>query len=168
MIFSTVMQVRRSGVGPRTLSHGKCSCPCRWIQKTADRLGFRNVLCPSSYQVGQDTLTFASALAPVTKQINLLAAIRGGEVHPPMLGRAIATLDHILKGRLTLNIISSDLPGTKLPSKDRYQRSREVIEILKQGWTQDEINISGDFYNLQLPSEPMKPFQQNGAAHMYC
>ena len=83
---------------------------------TADRLGYRNILCPSSYQVGQDTLTFASAIAPLTSQINLLAAIRCGEVHPPMLGRAIATLDHILKGRLTINIISSDLPGTKLES----------------------------------------------------
>ena len=31
---------------------------------TADKLGFRNILCPSSYQVGQDTLTFAAAVAP--------------------------------------------------------------------------------------------------------
>ena len=30
------------------------------IVTTADSLGFRNILCPSSYQVGQDTLTFAS------------------------------------------------------------------------------------------------------------
>ena len=86
----------------------------------ADKLGFRNILCPSSYQVGQDTLTFASAIAPLTKQINLLTAIRCGELHPPMLARSIATLDHILKGRLTLNIISSDLPGTKLSSEKRY------------------------------------------------
>ncbi|MEM7511957.1 MAG: LLM class flavin-dependent oxidoreductase, partial [Bacteroidota bacterium] len=100
---------------------------------TADRLGYRNILCPSSYQVGQDTLTFASAVAPLTNNINILAAIRCGEVHPPMLGRAIATLDHILKGRLTINIISSNLPGTDLSSAERYQRSREVIEILKQG-----------------------------------
>jgi len=102
---------------------------------TADRLGYRNILCPSSYQVGQDTMTFASAIAPLTHQMNLLTAIRCGEVHPPMLGRAIATLDHILKGRLTINIISSNLPGMDLSSAARYQRSREVIEILKQGWT---------------------------------
>ena len=36
------------------------------IVQTADQLGYRNVLCPSSYQVGQDTLTFAAALAPVS------------------------------------------------------------------------------------------------------
>ena len=33
------------------------------IVERADELGFRNILCPSSYQVGQDTLTFAAAVA---------------------------------------------------------------------------------------------------------
>lgn len=135
---------------------------------TADRLGYRNILCPSSYQVGQDTLTFASAVAPLTSQINLLTAIRCGEVHPPMLGRAIATLDHILQGRLTINIISSNLPGTDLSSAERYQRSREVIEILKQGWTQDYIDHQGAFYQIKLSNtDPVKPFQQNGGPLLY-
>ena len=135
---------------------------------TADRLGYRNILCPSSYQVGQDTMTFASAVAPLTSNINLLTAIRCGEVHPPMLGRAIATLDHILKGRLTINIISSNLPGTDLSSAERYQRSREVIEILKQGWTQDHIDFKGEFYNIQLDTTaPLKTYQQNGGPLLY-
>ncbi|HKK75595.1 MAG TPA: LLM class flavin-dependent oxidoreductase [Saprospiraceae bacterium] len=134
----------------------------------ADRLGYRNILCPSSYQVGQDTLIFASAVAPLTTQINLLTAIRCGEVHPPMLGRAIATLDHLLRGRLTINIISSNLPGTELSSAERYQRSREVIEILKQGWTQDYIDHQGEFYQLKLDNtDPVKTYQQNGGPLLY-
>ncbi|MDG1053067.1 MAG: LLM class flavin-dependent oxidoreductase [Flavobacteriaceae bacterium] len=137
------------------------------IVKTADRLGFRNVLCPSSYQVGQDTLSFVAGMAPLTEQINLLAAIRCGEVHPPMLARSIATLDHMLKGRLTINIISSDLPGTQLPSPERYARSREVIEILKQAWTQDRIDFNGKYYQLDLPTGPVKPYQQNGGPLLY-
>lgn len=135
---------------------------------TADRLGYRNILCPSSYQVGQDTLTFASAVAPLTSHINILAAIRCGEVHPPMLGRAIATLDHLLQGRLTINIISSNLPGTDLSSEARYQRSREVIEILKQGWTQEYIDFEGEFYNIKLENtDPVKTYQQNGGPLLY-
>ncbi|MDJ0753341.1 MAG: LLM class flavin-dependent oxidoreductase [Ardenticatenaceae bacterium] len=135
---------------------------------TADRLGFRNILCPSSYQVGQDTLTFASAVAPMTQNINLLTAIRCGEVHPPMLGRAIATLDHILEGRLTVNIISSNLPGDNMSSQDRYQRSREVIEILKQGWTQECIDFEGQFYNFKINNTlPVRPYQQNGGPLLY-
>jgi len=133
----------------------------------ADELGYRNVLCPSSYQVGQDTLPFVSALSPLVKNINLLAAVRCGEVHPPMLARTLATIDHILKGKLTVNIISSDLPGEQLPSKARYQRSREVIQILKQAWNEDEINFKGEFYDLKLGTQPVKPYQQNGGPLLY-
>ena len=137
------------------------------IIKTADELGFRNVLCPSSYQVGQDTLSYVAGMAPLTEQINFLAAVRCGELHPPMLARTIATLDHMLKGRLTLNIISSDLPGTKLSSPERYARSREVIEILKQSWTQDRIEFNGKYYQLDLQTDPVKPYQQNGGPLLY-
>mgnify|MGYP001297637012 FL=1 len=137
------------------------------IVKTADELGYSNILCPSSYQVGQDPLTYISAMAHLTKNINFLAAIRSGEIHPPMLARSIATLDHILKGRLTINIISSDLPGTLLSSGERYARSREVIQILKQAWTKDEINFQGKYYNFNLPSAPVKPYQQNGGPLLY-
>ena len=137
------------------------------IVKTADKLGYKNILLPSSYQVGQDTLTFASAIAPMVKNINLLIAIRCGEIHPPMLAKAIATLDHILEGKLTINIISSDLPGTKLSSKERYLKSKEVIEILNQSWTKNKIDFKGDFYNLQIPSDPVKPYQKNGGPLLY-
>jgi len=137
------------------------------IVKTADKLGYSNVLCPSSYQVGQDPLAFISAMAPITEKINFLAAIRCGEIHPPMLARTLATLDHILKGRLTINIISSDLPGTELASSERYARSREVIQILKQAWTKDEIDFKGKFYDLNLSSRPVKSYQQNGGPLLY-
>jgi len=133
----------------------------------AEEHGFRNILCPSSYQVGQDTWSFISAVAPLTSNINLLAAVRCGEVHPPMLARAIATVDHILQGRLTINIISSNLPGEDLDSASRYQRSREVINILKQCWTQNEINFKGDFYNLNLNTKPVQTYQQNGGPLLY-
>ena len=138
------------------------------IVTTADELGYRNILCPSSYQVGQDTMSFVSAVAPLTQNINLLAAVRCGEVHPPMLARALATIDHILKGRLTINIISSNLPGEELDSAGRYQRSREVIQILKQAWTQEEINFEGEFYQIKgLKTDPVKPYQQNGGPLLY-
>lgn len=140
---------------------------CSDIVKKADQNGFKNILLPSSYQVGQDVMTFASAVAGQTKQINLLTAIRMGEMHPPMLARSISTLDHILKGRLTVNIISSDLPGLVEDGMMRYRRSSEVIQILKQAWTQDEIDFEGEFYKIKLSSEPVKPYQQNGGPLLY-
>jgi alkanesulfonate monooxygenase len=136
---------------------------CSKIVKNAEKHGFRNILCPSSYQVGQDTLSFVAGCAPITDKINFLAAVRCGEMQPIMLARTLATLDHMLKGRLTVNIISSDFPGQKEESNFRYQRSREVVEILKQAWSFDEINYQGKIYNFQgLTTDPVKPYQIGG------
>ena len=136
---------------------------CSGIVREAEKQGFRNILCPSSYQVGQDTLSFVAGCAPITDKINFLAAVRCGEMQPIMLARTIATLDHMLEGRLTVNIISSDFPGEKADSSFRYQRSREVVEILKQAWTQDQINYTGQVYDFKgLTTDPAKPYQTGG------
>ncbi|WP_323770730.1 LLM class flavin-dependent oxidoreductase [Antarctobacter sp.] len=136
---------------------------CRDIVLEAENQGFRNILAPSSYQIGQDTLSFVAGMAPLTSTINMLAAIRCGEMHPIMLARTVATLDHMMKGRLTLNVISSDFPGETADSGYRYQRSREVVQILKQAWTQDEINFDGEIYNFKgLTTDPAKPYQTGG------
>ncbi|RZW11798.1 MAG: LLM class flavin-dependent oxidoreductase [Rhodobacteraceae bacterium] len=141
---------------------------CRDIVLEAEAQGFRNILCPSSYQVGQDTLSFVAGCAPLTSKINMLAAVRCGEMQPIMLARTIATLDHMLEGRLTINIISSDFPGETADSGFRYQRSREVVEILRQAWTRDEINHAGEVYTFKnVPTAPAKPYQQNGGPLMY-
>lgn len=135
----------------------------RAIASLADRLGYRNILCPSSYQVGQDTLSFVAAMAPLTERMNFLAAIRCGEVQPVMLARTVATLDHMLRGRLILNVISSDFPGESASNEYRYRRSWEVVEILKQAWTQDEINYQGEIYQFKgLGTDPVRPYQQGG------
>ncbi|MEL6960285.1 MAG: LLM class flavin-dependent oxidoreductase, partial [Pseudomonadota bacterium] len=136
---------------------------CRDIVLEAEKQGFRNILAPSSYQVGQDTLSFVAGMAPLTTSINMLAAIRCGEMQPIMLARTVATLDHMMKGRLTLNVISSDFPGEVAESGFRYQRSREVVEILKQAWTQDEINYEGEVYTFKgLTTDPARPYQTGG------
>jgi len=136
---------------------------CRDIVLEAEAQGFCNILCPSSYQVGQDTLSFVAGCAPLTSSMNMLAAVRCGEMQPIMLARTIATLDHMLEGRLTVNIISSDFPGEKAESAHRYQRSREVVEILKQAWTSEAINHQGEVYQFEnVSTAPAKPYQTGG------
>ena len=136
---------------------------CAQIVQRAEANGFRNILCPSSYQVGQDTLSFVAGCAPITDKINLLAAVRCGEMQPIMLARTIATLDHMLEGRLTVNIISSDFPGEVADSAFRYQRSREVVEILKQAWTRDTIDYQGEIYQFSgVRTDPARPYQTGG------
>lgn len=141
---------------------------CLEIVRLSEELGFRNILCPSSYQVGQDTLSFVAGCAPLTSTMNMLAAVRCGEMQPIMLARTIATLDHMLKGRLTVNIISSDFPGEIADSAYRYQRSREVVQILRQAWTRDSFDFDGEIYKFKnLTTAPAKPYQQNGGPLLY-
>jgi len=141
---------------------------CSDIVKKAEELGFRNILCPSSYQVGQDTLSFVAGCAPISDRINFLAAIRCGEMQPIMLARTVATLDHMLKGRLTLNVISSDFPGEVADSAYRYKRSHEVVQILRQAWTRDTIDHDGEIYQFKgISTDPARPYQQNGGPLLY-
>lgn len=123
---------------------------CRNIVMTAEKGGFDNILLPSGYQLGLDTTVFASAIAPYLETMRLLMAVRIGEDWPPQLARRIATLDRILEGRLTVNIISSDLPGEKLDSEPRYARTVEVMNILKTMLNGQHLSHQGEFYDLDL------------------
>jgi len=123
---------------------------CADIVTTAERNGFDNVLLPSGYELGIDAVAFAGAVAARTHRIRLLAAVRCGEMWPPQLARQLATLDHISGGRLTVNIISSDLPGTALESGPRYRRTAEVMSILKQLLAGESIDHAGEFFTLTV------------------
>lgn len=142
---------------------------CAAIVRDADARGYQNILLPSGWIAGQDALAFAAAMAPQTSQINQLVALRMGEVWPPMLARAFATVDHIAQGRLSINIISSDMPGLKESNEVRYARAAEIIQILQGMWRSDgPFEWKGEFYQFSLPdTAPAKPFQQNGGPLMY-
>ena len=134
---------------------------CRNIVLAAEEGCFDNILLPSGYQLGIDTTVFAAAIAPFLTRLKLLWAVRTGEDWPPQLARRIATLDRILgwnaahsQGRLTVNIISSDLPGEKVASGPRYQRAIEVMQILKTLLSGEHLNYDGEFYKLDL--DPMR------------
>ena len=124
---------------------------CRDIVLTARDQGFDNILLPSGYQLGIDTLVFAGGVAPeVRGRMSLLAAVRCAEMWPPQLARQLATLDRMLDGGLTINIISSDLPGAPLGSEPRYRRTAEVMSILRRLLDGHPIDHHGEFYDLEL------------------
>ncbi|WP_296524705.1 LLM class flavin-dependent oxidoreductase [Phenylobacterium sp.] len=123
---------------------------CRDIVLQAEAGGFDNILLPSGYELGIDTTAFAAAIAPMLKRMRLLMAVRIGEMWPPQLSRQIATIDRILGGRLTVNIISSDMPGEKLASGPRYARTVEAMSILKTLLNGQPLDHDGEFWKLKL------------------
>lgn len=135
---------------------------CRDIVLRAEKGGFDNILLPSGYALGIDSIAFAGAVAPLLQHMQLLVAVRCGEMWPPQLARQLATLDHMLGGRLTVNIISSDLPGETLESAPRYRRTLEVMEILRTLLSGRHLSHKGEFYNFDL--DPPRIARANGAA----
>lgn len=122
---------------------------CRTIVLTADRYRFDNVLLPSGYGLGIDNTTFAAAMAPITS-LRMLLAIRCGEMVVPQLARQLASLDQMMDGRLTINIISSDVPGEVLDSEPRYRRSTEIMYCLRELLDGKPVDFHGEFLDLTI------------------
>ena len=123
---------------------------CRDLVLRAERHGFDNILLPSGYALGIDTTAFASAIAALTERIRLLTAVRIGESWPPQLARQIATLDQIADGRLTVNIISSELPGEAMAPGPRYARTVEAMQILRTLLRGEQLVHRGEFWQLEV------------------
>jgi alkanesulfonate monooxygenase len=88
-------------------------------------------------------------MAPVTT-LRMLLAVRCGELVVPQLARQLATIDQMIGGRLTVNIISSDIPGEELPSGPRYRRSTEIMFALRELLDGHAVKFHGDFVDLEV------------------
>ena len=134
---------------------------CRNIVLAAEKGGFDNILLPSGYSLGIDSTAFAAALAPLTRTIRMLLAVRVGEAWPPQLARQIASIDRMMptdpalggdnrSGRLTINIISSEMPGESLGSAARYARTVELMQILKTLLNGQPLDHQGEHWSLKV------------------
>ncbi len=114
-----------------------------------------------------EAITLASALASVTKKINLISAVHPGLWHPGVYAKMIATLDNISNGRAALNVVSGwfkqEFIGYGehwLEHDERYRRAEEFIQVLKSMWTEESTTYKGDFYRIN--EAPLKPKPVNG------
>jgi alkanesulfonate monooxygenase len=123
---------------------------CSDIVRTVQESGFDNVLLPSGYDLGIDTLAFASAMAPTITEMKLLTAVRCGEVWVPQLARQLATINQMLDGRLSINIISSEMPGESLDGPSRYARTIETMNALRILLNGNRLDIDGEYIQLHV------------------
>jgi alkanesulfonate monooxygenase len=121
---------------------------CSAIARTAAAAGFDNLLLPSGYDLGIDAVAFAGGLAPQLERMRLLVAVRCGELWVPQLARQLATLDQMLGGRLSVNIISSDRPGERLDAEVRYRRTLEEMTVLRRLLDGEAVEFHGEFLDL--------------------
>jgi alkanesulfonate monooxygenase len=129
----------------------------RGVVLRADEAGYDNLLLPSNYMTGIDSVAFAAGVAPQLRRLQLLVAVRMAEMWPPQLARQLATLDEMLQGRLTVNIISSDLPGEQLDSASRYRRTLEIMRVLRDLLDGKPVDADGEFVRLAVDPPRVRP-----------
>lgn len=116
----------------------------------------------------QDAWTTSSALAAVTKNIELMPAVRPAFKHPAVVAKMASSIDEISGGRASLNLVSGWLQREweamglpPMPHDDRYGRSEEFLTILKGLWTQPHFSFEGRYYQIDditlNPSPIRKP-----------
>lgn len=102
-----------------------------------------------------------------TSRINFLLAHRPGFVAPTLAARKLATLEHLLDGRLALHVISggSDAEqrkdGDYLDHDQRYARTDEFLEVVRKVWTEEQpFDHQGTYYQAQGAFSAIKPLQK--------
>ncbi|KAI5966910.1 uncharacterized protein KGF55_000319 [Candida pseudojiufengensis] len=97
---------------------------------------------------------YISAMAAVTKNLSFAITFATISEAPYHFARRLATLDHLTKGRIGWNIVSSYLNtacknllnGQPLPDHDeRYEKTQEYLEVIYQlflsSWADDAVKL---------------------------
>ncbi|MBS0367673.1 MAG: dimethyl sulfone monooxygenase SfnG [Proteobacteria bacterium] len=145
----------------------------RRLAQIAEDAGFEYALSQIRFTAGygaeyqHESVAISHALLAATTKLRVIAAILPGPWHPAVLAKQIATIDHLTKGRIAVNIVSGWFKGEFtaigepwLEHDERYRRSEEFIQALKGIWTQDDFTLKGDFYRFHNYSLKPKPLQQ--------
>ncbi len=103
-----------------------------------------------------DAWSTAAALAAVTRELELMVAVRPTFHNPALLAKQAANIDHISNGRLTLNVVSSwwadEATKYGIPfdqHDDRYARTSEWLDVVNGCWTQQGFSYSGNYYQVR-------------------
>ncbi len=133
-----------------------------------DEGGYDKVLIANA-AVMPDNISIAGYIGAVTERLGVMLAHRPGFIAPTMAARALATLDHLLKGRLAVHVITgaSDVEmqadGDYLTKEQRYDRSAEYIDILRAIWAADKpIDHEGPWFRFNGGYAEVKPVQAGG------
>ncbi|NKJ94783.1 LLM class flavin-dependent oxidoreductase [Rhizobium leguminosarum bv. viciae] len=100
-----------------------------------------------------DTFTVAASLAARTTTFEPLIAIRPGYWRPANFASAAATLDHLMGGRVRINIVSGkdnlaaygDSEGDQA---HRYGRTREFMRLVRRLWTEENVTSMGEHFRV--------------------
>ena len=86
----------------------------------------------------------AAYIASKTEKLQLLLAHRPNVSYPTFAAKTFATVDQVSDGRMTVHFITGGTDheqqreGDYLTKDERYERTRECMQIVKKAWTSRE------------------------------
>ncbi|ENO78734.1 alkanesulfonate monooxygenase [Thauera sp. 27] len=124
------------------------------IAVTADNLGYDGILIPTGSGC-LDPWVVAGSVAPVTRKLKLLVALRTALTKPTAAARMAATLDQATRGRLLLNVVaggdSAELAGDGifLDHDARYAEASEFLTIWRRLLQGEQVDFDGEHHKVQ-------------------
>jgi alkanesulfonate monooxygenase SsuD/methylene tetrahydromethanopterin reductase-like flavin-dependent oxidoreductase (luciferase family) len=115
--------------------------------------------------VASAPLIWATAIAARTTRLRVGTGVSVLPLcHPIRLAEEVATLDQISKGRLEFGVGRSSFAtayqGYAIPYEESRGRFGEVLDILLQAWTQDQVSYSGQYFTFENVCVLPKPYQK--------
>ncbi|BBY35312.1 dimethyl sulfone monooxygenase SfnG [Mycolicibacter minnesotensis] len=148
------------------------------LARLAEEAGYEYALTQVRYTASygaeyqQESTSFSLALLLATERLKVIAAVHPGLWQPGVLAKWVATADHLSNGRAAVNVVSGWLKDefTKLGEPwlehdERYRRSAEFIQVLREIWTEERANFAGDFYRIRDFSLKPKPLSLPDRPH---
>ena len=127
----------------------------RRFARAHEDAGFDRVLIGYSSSQPDGTQVAAYAAAH-TDRLSFLVAHRPGFVAPTLAARTFATLDQFAGGRIAVHIITGGSDGEQrrdgdhLAKDERYDRTDEYLDVVKQAWTSDApFGYHGRYYQVE-------------------
>lgn len=137
------------------------------VALAADSLGYYGVLIPTGKSC-EDSWLVASALAPLTRRLRYLVAVRPGLQPPTLAARMAATLDRLSGGRLLINVVTGGDPvenkgdGIFLSHGERYQVTREFLDVYSRLLQGEKVDYRGEHIHVEGAEVLFPPVQENG------
>ena len=135
------------------------------IAQAADDLGYFGVLLPTGRSC-EDSWVVASALAPLTRRLRFLVAVRPGLQEPAAAARMAATLDRISDGRLLVNVVTGGDPvelrgdGVFLDHDERYAVTDEFLTIWRGLLSGETVTARGRHLSIEEGKLLFPPVQR--------
>jgi probable F420-dependent oxidoreductase len=140
----------------------------RDLARRAEASGFSTLFIADHYVNNFAPLSALMAAAAATTTLRVGSSVFDNDFrHPALLAKEVATLDLLSDGRFECGMgagwLEAEYRMINLgfdPASVRVARLGEAIQIVKQFFTQETVNFSGEYYTVtDLPATP-KPTQQ--------